>query len=91
MTAYLNQGKSITIIFEFTGSFLLSLNRSLENGGYSFQFLSPFTPKSFHPYVRIITKVMETIFYSSKKEGKDTWQSILGYFAKYIRILGQVS
>ena len=26
-----------------------------------------------------------------KKEGKDTLQSILGYFAKYLRILGQVS
>ena len=28
---------------------------------------------------------METMIYSSKKEGKDTWQSILGYLAKYIR------
>ena len=26
-----------------------------------------------------------------KKGGKDTWQSILGYLAKYIRILGKVS
>ena len=46
--------------------------------------------KVFPSYVRIITNVMETIFYSSKK-GKDTSQCILGYFAKYLRILGQVS
>ena len=30
---------------------------------------------------------METMIYSSKKEGKDTWQSILGYLAKYPNIL----
>ena len=30
---------------------------------------------------------METMIYSSKKEGKDTWQSILGYLAKYPKIL----
>ena len=30
---------------------------------------------------------METMIYSSKKEGKDTWASILGYFAKYPKIL----
>ena len=36
--------------------------------------------KVFPSYARIITKVMETMIYSSKKEGKDTWQSILRYF-----------
>ena len=45
----------------------------------------------FPSYVLIITKVMVAMIYSSKKEGKDKWQSILGYFAKYLRILGQVS
>ena len=43
--------------------------------------------KVFPSYMHIITKVMETIFYSSKKEGKDTCQSILGYVAKYPKIL----
>ena len=33
----------------------------------------------------------KAMIYSSKKEGKDTWQSILGYFAKYLRILRKVS
>ena len=43
-------------------------NRSFEDLVYSFQFSSLSGPKS----LRIIAKVMKTI-YSSKKEGKDTF------------------
>ena len=39
-------------------------NRSLENQGYSFQFLSPFGPKTFPSYVRITTKILEMIYSS---------------------------
>ena len=52
------------------------------NGGHQkigyilFQFLSPFWAKVFPSYVHIITKVMETINYSPKKDSKDTWASI---------------
>ena len=63
----------------------------IRKSGLFFPILVTVWTKVFPSYVRIITKVMETIFYSSKKEDKDTCQSILGYIAKYLRILGQVS
>lgn len=43
-----------------------------------FQFVVTVCAEVFPSYVFIITKVMVNVL--SKKEGKDKWQSILGYF-----------
>ena len=67
-------------------SFLLFSNGGHQKIGYIlFQFLSPFWTKVFPSYVHIITKVMETINYSPKKDSKDTCPSITWYFFKGIK------
>ena len=47
--------------------------------------------KIISPHALDLCTSFSYVFIQEKTEGKDTWQSILGYITKYIRILGQVS
>ena len=57
-------------------SFLIFSNGGIRKLGLFFSILVTVWAKVFPAYVRIITKVMETINYSSKKDSKDTCPSI---------------
>ena len=66
-------------------SFLLFSNDGIRKLGLFFSILVTVWANVFPSYVRIITKVMETINYSSKKDSKDTCPSITWYFFKGIK------
>ena len=58
-------------------SFLIFSNGGIRKLGLFFSILVTVWTKVFPSYVHIITKVMETINYSPKKDSKDTFSRVL--------------